>query len=135
MATLGCLTCGVPLKSKRIWAGGKFCSNLCHKASMRKIRLDLIKKTGIVDFDPGAMRRYLIEIDGHICQICKLTKWNDEPIPLVCDHIDGNSTNRRRSNLRMICPNCDAQTPTYKARNRGNGRHYRRTRYAEGKSY
>ena len=53
----------------------------------------------------------------------------------VLDHIDGNSENNWRSNLRLVCPNCDSQLPTYKAKNKGSGRHVRRTRYAEGKSY
>lgn len=34
-----------------------------------------------------------------------------------------------------ICPNCDSQLPTFKARNRGKGRAWRRQRYADGKSY
>lgn len=51
------------------------------------------------------------------------------------DHIDGNSENNDLDNLRLICCNCDAQTSTYKAKNIGKGRHYRRQRYAEGKSY
>ena len=33
------------------------------------------------------------------------------------------------------CPNCDAQTPTYKGRNRGHGRYARRMRYQAGKSF
>jgi hypothetical protein len=40
----------------------------------------------------------------------------------------------RRENLRLICPNCDSQLPTFKMRNRGRGRHSRRQRYADGKS-
>jgi 5-methylcytosine-specific restriction endonuclease McrA len=56
-------------------------------------------------------------------------------MPLVLDHIDGNSDNWDLKNLRMICCNCDALTPTYKNRNRGNGRFLRRIRYREGKSY
>jgi hypothetical protein len=34
-----------------------------------------------------------------------------------------------------VCPNCDSQHPTFKSRNRGNGRAWRRQRYADGKSY
>jgi hypothetical protein len=72
---------------------------------------------------------------GNECKICHSSTWMNTMIPLVLDHIDGNSDNWQRSNIRMICPNCDAGLPTYKSRNRGNGRAYRRKRYSEGKSY
>jgi hypothetical protein len=39
------------------------------------------------------------------------------PIPLELDHIDGHHWNNSLDNLRLLCPNCHAQTPTYKARN------------------
>jgi hypothetical protein len=57
------------------------------------------------------------------------------PLVLVLDHIDGNSENNRRDNLRLVCPNCDSQLPTFKMRNKGKGRYSRRQRYAEGRSY
>ena len=50
-------------------------------------------------------------------------------------HIDGNSDNNALVNLRLVCGNCDMQLPTYKSKNRGNGRHNRRKRYSEGKSF
>jgi hypothetical protein len=53
----------------------------------------------------------------HQCSICKLTEWNDKPIPLEIDHIDGCHTNNTYTNLRPICPNCHAQTDTYKGKN------------------
>lgn len=53
----------------------------------------------------------------HRCSICKLSEWNDKPIPLEIDHIDGCHTNNTYSNLRAICPNCHAQTDTYKGKN------------------
>jgi 5-methylcytosine-specific restriction endonuclease McrA len=54
---------------------------------------------------------------------------------LILDHVDGNADNWELANLRLVCPNCDAQLPTFKSRNRGNGRAYRRARYAAGRSY
>ena len=84
---------------------------------------------------PQTRRNFLIDKRGHTCQICNNSEWCGKPIPLETDHIDGNHNNNEESNLRLICPNCHAQTPNYKARNKGNGRHYRRQRYAEGKSY
>jgi 5-methylcytosine-specific restriction endonuclease McrA len=54
---------------------------------------------------------------------------------LQLEHKDGNSENNKPENLCLLCPNCHSQTPTYGAKNKGNGRHYRRIRYAQGKSY
>lgn len=56
-------------------------------------------------------------------------------LEFVLDHIDGDATNNTRENLRMVCPNCDSQLPTFKSKNRGKGRHFRRERYANGQSY
>jgi len=36
--------------------------------------------------------------------------------------------------MRLLCPNCHAQTPTYKSKNRGNGRAYRRERWRVGQT-
>ena len=80
-------------------------------------------------------RRYIAEHAGWRCSVCGRKRWRDESIPLVLDHIDGNPTNWFVANLRLVCANCDAQLPTYKGRNRGNGRYARRQRYVAGKSY
>ena len=68
------------------------------------------------------MRAYLIRKYGHKCQICGLSKWRGEKLPLVCDHIDGVSANCELENFRVICNNCDSILPTYKGKNRGKGR-------------
>ncbi len=52
------------------------------------------------------------------CENCNLTEWLGESIPLELDHIDGNKSNNNLSNLRILCPNCHAKTPTYGIRNR-----------------
>ena len=43
--------------------------------------------------------------------------------------------NNTVNNIELLCPNCHAQTPTYKGKNKGNGRYSRKLRYQEGKSY
>lgn len=53
-----------------------------------------------------------------ICEICLLESWNGMPIPLELDHIDGNKKNHLYSNLRILCPNCHAQTDTYRGKNK-----------------
>lgn len=66
-----------------------------------------------------ARRNYLEKINGHICSICKNIQWMGKPIPIELDHIDGNCNNNTEENLRLVCPNCHAQTPTYKGKNIG----------------
>lgn len=112
----------------------KYCSAKCKTDYEWHQKKQKIEETQAVETIKQA-RRYLREVQGTVCKICGNKKWMGKAIPLTLDHIDGNSDNWKLDNLRLICPNCDAQTPTYKGKNRGNGRHYRRQRYAEGKSY
>lgn len=56
---------------------------------------------------------------AHRCESCGRTDWSDGPIPLELDHIDGDRTNNELSNLRLLCPDCHALTPTYRGRNIG----------------
>ena len=53
----------------------------------------------------------------HKCYECGLKLWNNQPIPLELEHIDGNHANNDLSNLTVLCPNCHAQTPTYRGKN------------------
>lgn len=52
------------------------------------------------------------------CEQCGLSKWRGEALPLMLDHINGDPTDHRLENLRILCPNCHALTPTWCARNR-----------------
>jgi hypothetical protein len=56
-----------------------------------------------------------------------------KPIPLIVDHIDGNPLNHKVDNFRLVCGNCDMQLDTYKAKNYGKGRKYRRALYQTDK--
>jgi hypothetical protein len=47
------------------------------------------------------------------CEGCGITEWQGKPAPLELDHINGVKRDNRIDNLRILCPNCHAQTLTY----------------------
>lgn len=55
------------------------------------------------------------------CEVCGLTTWNGDKISLELNHINGDRSDHRIENLQVLCPNCHAQTDTYRGRNWGNG--------------
>lgn len=64
------------------------------------------------------LRKRLVK-EGYLenkCSICSLEKWNGLKIVLELDHIDGNNKNNSLDNLRILCPNCHSQTPTFRGR-------------------
>lgn len=121
-----CITCKKVLSNRQV----KYCSIKC--------QADLEYNTYILawkqDFEVGyvgktkqlvnSIRKYMLLKHNNTCQECG---WNKlHPIdqkPLVeIDHIDGDASNCKESNLRVLCPNCHSMTPTFRARNKNSAR-------------
>lgn len=111
----------------------KYCNTQCHSNDRKKETFTKIENGEKVFHTK--YKQYILFKRGHKCEMCGLTEWGGKPILLILDHIDGNSDNCNLENLRVICSNCDTLTPTYKGRNKGQGRFSRRQRYNDGKSF
>lgn len=131
-----CKHCAKEITSK------KYCSNTCQREHEWAQYREEIEEAGSVNprgsktiSKNKVAKKYLMETRGYCCEICGTREWMGKPVGLILDHIDGNSENDSLSNVRLVCGNCDMQLPTYKSKNKGNGRHSRRKRYKDGKSY
>ena len=111
-----CLSCGNPLPKFSTNRPLKFCGNgKCQHDYMRRLAVES-GKAGL-----RSTRRYLLDKVGRKCQICGISEWMGESLVLEIDHINGISNDHRLENLRILCPNCHSQTPTYKMKNLGVG--------------
>lgn len=107
----------------------KYCSNGCQQKYQYQCYIEEwkggkvsgLQSLGLVS---KYIKRYLRRKFGSKCTLCGWSEINPKTkeVPLVADHIDGNWRNNIESNLRLICPNCDALSPTFAGLNRGNGR-------------
>lgn len=142
-----CEECGIKIPYERRF--NRFCSRSCSATQTnslcpKRIKIPKERKQATKfkeirkqKFEEGKIkyRQYLKKcilefVDPiHHCHMCKRKEWEYDgtlvPIPLELDHINGDPSNDFPSNLRLLCPNCHALTPTAKGKNKGNGRQSR----------
>ena len=62
----------------------------------------------------ATLRRWYVKEDiEYVCVICgQKPLWQDKPLTLILDHINGQNHDNRLENLRWVCPNCNQQLET-----------------------
>lgn len=94
-----------------------------HNWAKKRDLQDILKEN--TKYSSNRLKKRLIK-EGTLeekCYKCLGSKWLDEKMPLELEHINGNKFDNRIENLTLLCPNCHAQTTTYRGKNK--------TRYRE----
>ena len=91
------------------WSGKSF------GKSARSLDEILVKNSS---YSTSALRKRLLKegIKSRQCDRCLRTEWEGELIPLELEHVNGVNNDHRIENLKLLCCNCHALTPTWRGR-------------------
>lgn len=104
----------------------RYCSIHCRREHYRR-RIIALWQAGRLPprlYFNRVIRRFVIDAIGERCEECGWNERNPHTgrVPLEIEHIDEDWRNNAPRNIRVLCPNCHALTPTFRGANRGRGR-------------
>ncbi len=123
-----CKNCGKDITHKY---GNIYCDVHCQTEFQRREKYEYFltepEEFQRADYNPSKwIRSIILEEQNGKCNICGIpNEWNGKELTFILDYIDGRASHNVRSNLRLICPNCDSQLDTYKSKNKNSDRTYR----------
>ena len=67
----------------------------------------------------GHLKRRLVKagLKEERCEQCGISEWQRRPLSMQLHHVNGDGSDNRLENLRLLCANCHSQTDTYGGRN------------------
>jgi len=120
--TNSCPICGIKITNDKICCSNK-CSNIKKHKENYIYFLEHPSEYNNGGYTPKQYKDFFLLEQNNKCAICGMNdEWNEKKLIFVLDHIDGDASNNIRKNYRMICPNCDSQTSTFKNKNKNSTR-------------
>lgn len=108
------------LKQRILDEGLKIPNGNLNKSQTRYMNIEEVLVENSPFVSTNSLKKRLLKegVITEVCAICgQLPIHNDKPLTLQLDHINGIHNDHRKSNLRLICPNCHSQTETYSGKN------------------
>lgn len=109
-----------PVRGRELLDGrNKTCSRSCANHHRKGTRYDRQRREDKA-YEVRTLKKIISERKGYRCSFCGNNgKWRRKHLVLQLDHVDGDKMNASVDNLRLLCPNCHSQTPTWGIKNHG----------------
>lgn len=101
------------------FTGKRWNQGTMYHTKSRPVLTSLLVKGSVVQSYKLKKRLYEEGVKDQKCELCGWCETSiDGRIPLELDHINGEHSDNRIENLRVLCPNCHSLQPTHRGKNK-----------------